>query len=170
MLDAALMENARQDLFVLAKALLALFLGGVVGFEREAAGKWAGLRTHMLVCLSAFLFVETGQAIAIATAPMWEAAGIADQGFGADPVRIVQSIVVGISFVGAGAVFRDPDRNVARGLTTAASLLIVAPIGIAVAIDRYVLAAGTAVIVFVVLRAVQWFERRIFGETRTDGE
>lgn len=163
-------DTVQQEFLVLAQALLALFLGGLIGFEREAAGKWAGLRTHMLVCLGAFLFVETGQIIAIVTAPMWNAAGLSDQAFGADPIRIVQSIAVGVSFVGAGVIFRDPDKNVARGLTTAATLLVVAPIGIAVAVERYVLAAGAAVLVVVVLRVMDWVEAKAFSSDHKTSE
>ena len=68
--------------------------------------------------------------------------------------------MTGISFLGAGTVVIDPDRNVARGLTTAASLLAVAPIGIAVALDRYVLAVGTTLLVLFVLRLLGNVERK----------
>ncbi|SRR5690606_37022033 len=154
-------DTASQELAILAEALLALVLGGLIGFEREAAGKWAGLRTHMLVCLAAFLFVEIGEVITLTMAASWAAAGLETDAIRSDPIRIVQAVAVGISFVGAGAVFRDPDRNVMRGLTTAATLLVTAPIGVAVAVDRYVLAAGAAVLVVVVLRALRWVERRL---------
>ncbi|NNF57908.1 MAG: MgtC/SapB family protein [Rhodothermaceae bacterium] len=160
--------SALQDLEILAHALLALALGGLIGFEREAAGKWAGLRTHMLVCLAALLFVYMGQYITLHTAPLWERAGIAGNALGADPIRIVQSIAVGVSFVGAGVIFRDPDRNVARGLTTAATLLVVAPIGVAVAVHRYVLAIGAALLVVFVLRVMNWVEQRFFDEQSPD--
>ena len=163
-------DTAPQELLVLAEALLALFLGGLLGFEREAAGKWAGLRTHMLVCLSAFLFVETGQLVTVAAASLWGAAGVDGGALSADPIRIIQAVAVGVSFVGAGVIFRDPERNVARGLTTAATLLVAAPIGIAVAIGRYVLAAGAAVLVVVVLRALSRLERKLFGPDHADAD
>ena len=161
-----MLGTAPQELLILAEALVALFCGGLIGFEREAAGKWAGLRTHMLVCLGAFLFVETGQLIVITMAPLWNAAGIPDEALRADPIRIVQSIAVGVSFVGAGVIFRDAERNVARGLTTAATLLVVAPIGIAVAAGRYVLALGAAVLVVAVLRGLDRVEEKVFGPDR----
>jgi putative Mg2+ transporter-C (MgtC) family protein len=117
------------------------------------AGKWAGLRTHMLVCLSALMFVKVGEALV---------ANVARSDLGntlqTDPVRMIEAIMSGIAFLGAGVIFRDPERNVARGLTTAASLLTVAPIGIAVAVERYVLAVGTTLLVLFVLRVVHWFE------------
>ena len=159
-----MLDTVPQELLALAEALLALALGGLVGFEREAAGKWAGLRTHMLVCLSAFLFVKTGQLVTVATALLWAASGVPADAIRSDPVRIIQAVAVGISFVGAGAVFRDRDR--VRGLTSAASLLVVAPIGLSVALGRYVLAAGAAVLVVVVLRLLDWVERKVFGPDR----
>ncbi|HLT46097.1 MAG TPA: MgtC/SapB family protein [Rubricoccaceae bacterium] len=163
-----MLDTAPQELLTLAEALVALLLGGLVGFEREAAGKWAGIRTHMLVCLSAFLFVELGQLVTAASAQVWAGAGVPEGALSADPVRIIQAVVVGISFVGAGAVFRDPDRNVARGLTTAATLLVVAPVGVAVALGRYVLAAGVAVLVVALLRVLGRVERRVFGPGHGD--
>ena len=159
-----MLDTVPQELLALAEALLALALGGLVGFEREAAGKWAGLRTHMLVCLSAFLFVKTGQLVTVTTALLWAASGVPADAIRSDPVRIIQAVAVGISFVGAGAVFRDRDR--VRGLTSAASLLVVAPIGLSVALGRYVLAAGAAVLVVVVLRLLDWVERKVFGPDR----
>jgi len=163
-----MLDTAPQELLTLAEALVALLLGGLVGFEREAAGKWAGIRTHMLVCLSAFLFVELGLLVTAASAQVWAGAGVPEGALSADPVRIIQAVVVGISFVGAGAVFRDPDRNVARGLTTAATLLVVAPVGVAVALGRYVLAAGVAVLVVALLRVLGRVERRVFGPGHGD--
>lgn len=149
----SLLQSAPQELYVLWQAVIAIALGGVLGWEREAAGKWAGLRTHMLVCLAAMLFVKIGQFL-ITDA---QAALNADT-LRTDPVRIIEAIVTGIAFLGAGIIFRDPERNVARGLTTAASLLTVTPIGIAVAIERYVLAVGTTLLVLFVLRGMRRVE------------
>ena len=162
-------DTASEDLVILAEIALALVCGGAIGLERELAGKWAGLRTNMLVCFGAALFVKTSQIIVLTTVPLWTAAGIPESALGADPVRIVQAIVVGVSFVGAGAVFRDPDKNVARGMTTAATLLVVAPIGIAVAEGRYLLAIGATVLVILVLRVLDWVEERFIPD-RTDDE
>jgi putative Mg2+ transporter-C (MgtC) family protein len=155
-----MLTHLSSDLVMLAECALALVCGGLIGLEREIAGKWAGLRTNMLVCFGAALFVKTSQLIVMTTAPIWQSGGLADSALGADPVRIVQAIVVGVSFVGAGAVFRDPDKNVARGMTTAATLLVVAPIGIAVAEGHYILAIGATLLVVFVLRVLDWVERR----------
>lgn len=148
-----LLRTAPADLYVLLQALIALALGGLIGWERETAGKWAGLRTHMLVCLATLLFVKIGQfliaeSVATGNGPTLRT----------DPVRIIEAIVTGVAFLGGGIIFRDPDRNVARGLTTSASLLVVAPIGIAVAIERYVLAVGATLLVLFVLRVMQRVE------------
>lgn len=78
-----------------------------------------------------------------------------------DPVRLIEAIVTGIAFLGAGTVFRDPEASKMRGLTTAASLLMIAPIGIAIAIDRYVLAVGITFIALFVLRIVSKLERKV---------
>lgn len=163
-----MLDHLTADLVTLAECALALVCGGLIGLERELAGKWAGLRTNMLVCFAAALFVKTSQIMVITTAPIWQESGLGDTALGADPVRIVQAIVVGISFVGAGAVFRDPDRNVARGMTTAATLLVVAPIGIAIAEAHYALALGATLLVVFVLRVLDWVERRFLP--RSDHE
>ncbi len=139
------------DLRTLADALLALALGGLVGWERERKGKGAGFRTMMLVSFSAFLFVEVSIA-----------AGVQGEGdVQTDPVRAIQAVATGLGFLGAGIVFRDRKEDRTRGLTTAASLLVVAPIGIAVAVGHHVLAIGSAVLLYLVLSVAERIDRRI---------
>lgn len=117
------------------------------------AGKWAGLRTHMLVCLASMLFIDVGKFL------IFDAQSSFDpESLRADPTNIIAAIVTGISFLGAGTIFRDPDVARARGLTTAASLLATGPIGIAVALGRYIIAVGATLLVLFVLRAMQRFE------------
>ena len=77
-------------------------------------------------------------------------------------------IVTGIAFLGAGAVFRNPEAEKMSGLTTAASLLVIAPIGIAIAIDRYVLAVGVTFITLFVLKVMSYIERRMTVATQGD--
>ena len=137
-----------SDLRTLADAVLALALGGVVGWERERKGKGAGFRTMMLVALASFLFVEVSLAV--------EAA----EGGQGDAVRAIQAIATGLGFLGGGLVFRDRDADKTRGLTTAAALLVVSPVGIAVALDRYVLAVGAAALLVLVLSAAERLEER----------
>jgi putative Mg2+ transporter-C (MgtC) family protein len=148
-------EIVATDLRLLADALLALALGGVVGWERERKGKGAGFRTMMLVSLSAFLFVE------VSIAAGADAAQLPGSDVRSDPVRAIQAIATGLGFLGAGIVFRDREAHRTRGLTTAASLLVVAPIGIAVAVGHYVLAIGSAVLLVLVLSAAERVERLV---------
>lgn len=149
---------------IIAQAVIAILLGGLLGLEREMAQKGAGLRTHMLVCFGAFMFVKCGELMIQQMESRY--GGDADI-LRADPVRIIEAIVTGLSFIGAGIVFRDRERNVARGVTTAASVLMVAPIGIAVALEKYVLATGTTILVLIVLRCVLWFETRALDKSKS---
>lgn len=143
------------ELHVLMQALVALALGGIQGWEREAAGKWLGLRTHMLVCLAAMLFVRMGQTLIADSAH--EVGPVAIR---ADPIHIIAAVATGISFLGAGTIFRDP-RGKSRGLTTAAGLLVTACIGIAVAMDRYIIAVGVTLLCLFVLHTLRRFEKWI---------
>ncbi|MEW6157869.1 MAG: MgtC/SapB family protein [Verrucomicrobiota bacterium] len=156
------MEGIAPELRALGQALIAMVLGGIIGWERETAGKWAGFRTHMLVCLAAMFFVKVAQFLVYET----QSSSIGDRPLQADPVRIIEAIVTGIAFIGAGTVFRDPHRHVAHGLTTAATLLAVAPIGVSIAIERYVLAVGMTVIIFFVLRVLNRLEKKFIDHRR----
>ncbi|MFN3597091.1 MAG: MgtC/SapB family protein [Rubricoccaceae bacterium] len=142
-----MLQTALADLATLAESLLALLLGGLVGWEREARGKGAGLRTMMLIAFASFLFVEVSLA---ATAGRAEDV--------ADPVRAIQAIATGLGFVGAGIIFQDASRGRARGITTAATLLTVSPIGIAVALGHYVLAVGATLLLVFTLSAMDRVE------------
>ena len=142
------------DLATLAEGLLALALGGLVGWERERKGKGAGLRTMMLVSFASFLYIKVSV--------MAGASGSADEGvLQTDPVRAIQAIVAGLGFVGGGIVFRDQSEGRTHGVTTAAALLAVSPIGIAVALGHYVLAAGTAGLLVLVLGTFERFEKKL---------
>ncbi|HEX7089814.1 MAG TPA: MgtC/SapB family protein [Longimicrobiales bacterium] len=127
----------RVDL--LLRLLLAAILGGLVGLEREISGKPAGLRTNLLICVGAALLTELSLAIGLRTAERPNA----------DPARIAAQIVSGIGFLGAGTIIQA--RGSVVGLTTAATLWVVAAIGMAVGAAAYVEAIGTTVLVIVVL-------------------
>ena len=88
---------------------------------------------------------------------------IAAQSLRGDPVRIIEAVATCIAFLGAGTIIRDRDTDTARGLTTAASLLITAAIGVAISLDCYVIAIGATAIGLFVLRAMGWLERRFEG-------
>lgn len=154
---SALLGTVSEDLYALLQVVVAMVLGGAIGLEREASRKRAGLRTHMLVAIGSVLFVK----IAVFTTAT--TAGTVDAGLvEADPIRIVQAIVIGISFLGTGVIFRDDSSAQVHGLTTAATLLTVAPIGVAVALNHYVLAIGATALVLLVLRGVNRLEERFF--------
>jgi putative Mg2+ transporter-C (MgtC) family protein len=133
------META-TEIQMLGKIVIAALLGGLVGLEREFAERPAGLRTHMLVCATATFFVLLANLLL---------AGFEQREIlTADPVRVVEAIVVGISFLGAGTIlkYREQGERVVEGLTTSASILSVAAIGIAVALNAYILAVGVALL------------------------
>ena len=155
MLDAFL-----PDLIALAEGLLALALGGAVGWQRERDGKDAGFRTMMLVSFASFLFVKVSLV-----------AGTLDPGNAAirtDPVRAIQAVATALGFVGAGIVYRDRHEARTRGLTTAAAVLAVAPVGIAVALQHPVLAVGASALLVLVLGPADRIEKR-FGHRRGGG-
>ena len=128
-------------------------LTGILGLERELARKAAGLRTHMLVGVAAAAFMLLGQ-----DAVSQYAEEQPSHLLQADPVRVIQSIVLGISVLGAGTIVHSREGKV-EGLTTAASVLLAAAIGIAVAIDQPLFAAALAVVVAVILFLLGLLER-----------
>jgi putative Mg2+ transporter-C (MgtC) family protein len=149
-------QSIRPELYVLFQAAVALLLGGLLGWERETARKWAGLRTHMLVCLAAMMFVRVGQFLIEDSQSI-----LHSETLRTDPVRIIEAIVTGIAFLGAGTIFRDREGSKMQGLTTAASLLVTAPIGVAVAINRYVLAVGITLLALFVLKTMRKLEAKL---------
>lgn len=137
------LEPLHLDL--LFRLLLAALLGGIIGAERELSGKVAGLRTNLLICVGAALITEVSILM-----PGQSATGTGD------PARIAAQIVSGIGFLGAGSILQA--RGSVIGLTTAATLWVVAAIGMAVGVRAYVQAAGATVMVLgtlVVLRRVE---------------
>jgi putative Mg2+ transporter-C (MgtC) family protein len=151
------LELHRVELQMLGYVGLAMLLGAVLGLEREVEGKPAGLRTHMLVAGAAALLVTLGDVVI-------EHFQLSVQGnvVQSDPVRIVEAVITGISFLGAGTIIRHGERRV-EGLTTAASLLFSAGVGVCVALDRWVLAAGATVMVLIILRGLGLIEKRLIG-------
>ncbi|GMU67106.1 MAG: hypothetical protein AMXMBFR36_33800 [Acidobacteriota bacterium] len=133
------------QLEALRDLVFALVAGALLGAEREAARKPAGLRTHMLVAAGAALFVAVGEALLRGLDP-------ASATVRSDPIRVLEALVTGVSFLGAGTILRRRGRDHVEGLTTAASLLVTAAIGAAIALDQFLLAAGATAITFVVLR------------------
>ncbi|MEN7526923.1 MULTISPECIES: MgtC/SapB family protein [unclassified Cupriavidus] len=114
-------NNVSELTKILVRLTLACLLGGLIGWERESAGKAAGLRTHMLVAMGAALFVLV---------PLLAGTPLADMS------RVLQGLIAGIGFLGAGAIIKHTDEKEIRGLTTAASIWTVAAIGVACGLGR----------------------------------
>lgn len=132
---------------------VALLLGATIGWERERREADAGLRTHMLVALGDALFVLVPAE-----------AGLSDEGLS----RVVQGVVSGIGFRGAGAVLKSSDEGRVHGLTTAASVWATAAIGVAAGLGREATAVLATVFVLVVLAALRRLSRSI--HSRSGGE
>ena len=141
------------QLQILAHVGLAMLLGAIIGFERELEDKPAGLRTHMLVGGAAALFVALVDVVVESLN-----ARLGSSLVRSDPVRIIEAVVTGVSFLGAGTiVLRRRERQV-EGLTTAASILFTAAVGVCVALSQILLAVGVTVLVLVTLRGLGFLE------------
>jgi putative Mg2+ transporter-C (MgtC) family protein len=153
-----------SDLELVLRLALALGLGAIIGLEREWRDRTAGLRTHMLVCLGSAVFTI----VSAYGFSDWYSSIPADQRttIVSDPTRIAAQIVTGIGFLGAGAIFRSDDG--VRGLTTAASLWMMAAIGLAAGAGYYALAVATTVLMLVVLVALRQVSGRIKRMNRGD--
>jgi putative Mg2+ transporter-C (MgtC) family protein len=126
------------DLELMLRILMAFVLGGVIGYERETTQRPAGLRTHMLVAAGSAAFTIVS---------IYAFVG---QGTVRDPARVAAQIVTGVGFLGAGTIWRT--SSTVRGLTTAASIWLVAAVGMLVGTGLYVLAIFTTVCGFAALR------------------
>jgi putative Mg2+ transporter-C (MgtC) family protein len=142
-----------QQSWMLLDLLIAMVLGGLIGLEREKQNKPAGLRTHVLIAAAACLFLFLGKHLSIGLSQR-----LPEDAMGIDPTRILHAIIVGISFIGAGTILKSREDQVIRYLTTAATVLVAAGIGIAVGAHLYVLAAGATVLTLVVSYSVRFLE------------
>jgi putative Mg2+ transporter-C (MgtC) family protein len=142
-----------QDLVVVFRIAVALFVGGAIGFERSFHGRPAGFRTHSLVCVASALLmlVTVYQSEWMVNAPL--------DSIRTDPTRMAQGIMTGIGFLGAGVIFKE--GLTVRGLTTAASIWITAAIGILVGIGFYLPAAAGTTATILVLSAFRAIEHRL---------
>jgi putative Mg2+ transporter-C (MgtC) family protein len=145
---------------ILLRVGLAAALGGAIGFERELREREAGLRTHLLVSVGAALFT-------LVSAYAWTDWRFSTpQGLVFDPTRIAAQVVSGIGFLGAGAIIRQGLS--VRGLTTAATLWVVAAIGMAAGAGYYGAAVITTVLVLVSLWPLRLAAHRISGRFRPE--
>ncbi|MEJ2229712.1 MAG: MgtC/SapB family protein [Nitrospirales bacterium] len=156
------------QLQILLQVGIALGLGALIGLEREFADRPAGLRTHMLVTGTSTLFIALGEVLAKHFQEELPAAILQT-----DPFRLIGAIALGISFLGAGTIIRRNSEGSVKveGLTTAATILFAASVGVAVAISQYLLAFGITGLVLAVLRGLHKWES-VYGpqETRDQGQ
>ena len=133
------LPGAAEITRVAVRLVLAAALGGILGFERERKGKQAGMRTHMMIAVGAALFALVPQQ-----------AGMSEEAI----ARVLQGLVAGIGFLGAGPILKMEERREVRGLTTAASIWLTAAVGMTVGLGRgatAVLATGVALVILAVL-------------------
>lgn len=136
--------------------MFGMLLGGLIGLEREFAAKPAGLRTHMLVAGASTLLVVLGDIMI-----QHYGGSRVSEVIQADPIRIMEAIITGISFLGAGTIiFKSQDESV-EGLTTAASILFAAAIGITVALEQYNLGAILTFVAIVILFGLGYIEKLV---------
>ena len=140
------MPDPAQLLRIIFRLAVAAFLGGIIGVQRERAGKQAGLRTHMLVALGAALFI---------VAPIEYGMSIEDIS------RIIQGLVAGIGFLGAGAILKLADEQQIKGLTSAAGLWLTAAIGVAAGLGRWGSAMVGVALIWFILDVVARIESRL---------
>ncbi len=138
--------DTAQIVRLLLRLTLAALLGGVLGIEREHAGKAAGVRTHMLVSLGAALFVLVPQQGGM---PM------------PDMSRVLQGVIAGIGFLGAGAILKLKDEEQVHGLTTAAGIWMTAAIGVACGLGREATAVVSTLLALAVLTLVPHVTHRL---------
>lgn len=153
-----MLGELQTDLNLLLRLVVALVLAGALGWERESTNKDAGLRTHMLVGMASALFMILGEAM------IDRYRDSSRQGVQVDMTRVLSAVATGISFLGAGTVFVNRDR--VQGLTTAASILATAAVGIAAGLERYGLAVGSTLLLLLVLRTMRVVKREINPEER----
>ena len=140
------------DFQIIARLALSVFLSGLIGLERQIHRRNAGLRTHILVSLGSCLIMLTSIHVF----------DIYSNKVALDPARIAAGVITGIGFLGAGTIIRE--RTEVRGLTTAASLWVVAGIGLSIGTGFYSAGIATTVLALIVLFFLRYAEGMIFGK------
>lgn len=135
---------------VVVRLLVAMLIGGLIGWDREKSDKPAGLRTHMLVALGSASFTLLGFEVGAHLSPR--------SGEGFDPTRVLQGVIGGIGFLGAGSIIQN--RGQVSGLTTAASVWVAGALGAAAGVGAYVLAGVTTALAFVILSLLSKLEHK----------
>src|SRR5215212_10769815 len=149
------LPNARQLVHVIIRLVAATLLGAIVGIQRERAGKPAGLRTHILVTLGTTVFVLACSGV-----------GMSLDGLS----RVIQGIVTGIGFIGAGSILKLNEERDIQGLTTAAGVWMTAAIGVAVGLGALGLALLSTILTLIILTLARAFESKGVNKKIADSE
>jgi len=136
--------DSTQIIRITLRLLVAAALGGLMGYEREKRGKSAGVRTHMLVAIGSALFVLIPQQAGASSS---------------DLSRVLQGLIAGVGFLGAGAIIMGTKQVETRGLTTAAGIWVTAAIGIAAGMGRESTAVLSTLVALFIISMIPWFYR-----------
>ncbi|HEX8285354.1 MAG TPA: MgtC/SapB family protein [Pyrinomonadaceae bacterium] len=147
--------DTRQLIHVLIRLAAATLLGAVIGIQRERAGKPAGLRTHMLVTLGTAVFVLACAGV-----------GMSSDGLS----RVIQGVVTGIGFIGAGSILKLSEQRDVQGLTTAAGIWMTAAVGVAVGLGSLGVAILSTFFTLVILSFSKRLERSVDERRAADVE
>jgi putative Mg2+ transporter-C (MgtC) family protein len=140
------LPDVQQLVRVSIRLLIAMVAGAVIGAQREATGKAAGLRTHVLVALGSAIFVLAGF----------------EYGFGNDPMsRIIQGLITGMGFIGGGAILKLAQDRQIKGLTTAGSIWATAAVGVAAGLGQLAVVLVATVLTWVVLAVFAKWEKKL---------
>ena len=138
--------DAAQATRLVLRLTVAAVLGGLLGIEREHKGKAAGIRTHMLVAMGSALFVLVSQQSGV---------------IAADMSRVIQGLIAGIGFLGAGTILKGHHEEKVQGLTTAAGIWMTAAIGMAAGLGLEVTATLSTLLALAIFAVVPWILRRM---------
>ncbi len=150
------MPGFAEQMKILMNVAIAVVLCGIVGYEREVSDKPAGIRTNMIVGGSVALMVSLGEVIVM----HFQASGLAEY-ITTDPNRVIQAIIMGVSFIGAGTVLQIQKESRIKYLTTAATIFFSSGIGIAIALEQYYLATGITFLIVFINFFIAWAGKRI---------
>ena len=146
------LHDSKQIARVIIRLVAAALLGAIIGLQREKTGKPAGLRTHVLVSLATAAFVVSCSSVAMSSDGL---------------SRVIQGLVTGIGFIGAGSILKLSEQHQIKGLTTAASIWMTAAIGVTVGLGSLGIALMITILALVIL-ALEKLERRIENKPGSD--
>lgn len=149
-------NTVEYEFWIVIKVILAAFLTAFVGYEREKFKKPAGVKTNMIMGSISCYFVANSTHLID-----WVSQNEEKVALSTDPLRLIQAIVIGVSFIGAGTILKSERKNTVLYLTTAATLLYSAGIGISVAIQQYVISIGLTLLIITVNWIVNKLEKKM---------